>query len=201
MTRWHGTTTGTGFLAIAVPTARTAPGRPTWRATQAYGRTSPGGMAVMARSTSAWNGDTLRRSTGSDPSRPVSSAWSRARLPHRRKGGNRHDLTTHVETERCLELGLIYGGGDPGDTVRAEGDEEVSQGARNPDVSVGQTCRRKNSRQKRRRCGCAQRLPDPRSQFHHRSSSSSRARSVASPRCTSALTVPDGRPVASAISS
>jgi hypothetical protein len=44
-TRWHGTTSGTGLWASAVPTARTAFGRPISAAIQPYGLTSPRGIS------------------------------------------------------------------------------------------------------------------------------------------------------------
>ena len=44
-TRWHGTMSGTGLCPSAVPTARTAFGRPISAAIQPYGRTSPRGIS------------------------------------------------------------------------------------------------------------------------------------------------------------
>ena len=51
-TRWQGTMSGTGLWPSAVPTARTALGRPISAATQPYGRTSPRGISSALRQTS-----------------------------------------------------------------------------------------------------------------------------------------------------
>src|SRR5450759_32755 len=53
---------GIGLLASAVPTARTAAGRPISRATHPYGRTSPRGISRVLRSTACSNEVRPRRS-------------------------------------------------------------------------------------------------------------------------------------------
>ena len=57
-TRWQGTMSGTGLWPSAVPTARTALGRPISAAIQPYGRTSPWGISSAfcqtSRSKSVW---------------------------------------------------------------------------------------------------------------------------------------------------
>lgn len=56
MTLWHGMTTGSGFLPTAVPTARTARGRPMLLAICPYVRVCPCGIFVSARQTARWKG-------------------------------------------------------------------------------------------------------------------------------------------------
>ena len=48
MTRWHGTTTGSGLAPFAAPTARTASARPTRRASSPYDVVVPGAIAINA---------------------------------------------------------------------------------------------------------------------------------------------------------
>src|SRR6266849_6552419 len=73
-TRWHGMKYGIGLLASAVPTARTAAGRPISRATHPYGRTSPRGISRVLRSTACSNAVNPRRSKRMR-FLPLSSSW------------------------------------------------------------------------------------------------------------------------------
>src|SRR3970040_1269170 len=63
-TRWQGTMSGTGLWASAVPTARTAFGRPISAATQPYGRTSPNGISAVFVQTARSNGPGAPPPTG-----------------------------------------------------------------------------------------------------------------------------------------
>jgi hypothetical protein len=55
MTRWQGTTIGSGFAPFAAPTAREAAGRPTLQASSAYEIVSPYGIGERARHVASWN--------------------------------------------------------------------------------------------------------------------------------------------------
>ena len=63
-TRWQGTMSGTGLCPRAVPTARTALGRPISAAIQPYGRTSPRGISSALVQTATSNSVRPRRSSG-----------------------------------------------------------------------------------------------------------------------------------------
>ena len=84
-TRWHGTISGTGLWPSAVPTARTARGRPISAATQPYGRTSPRGISSALRQTSCSNGLWPRRSRSIRTRR---SPPSRRAMASARRGGS-----------------------------------------------------------------------------------------------------------------
>ena len=56
MTRWQGTTIATGLAPFAAPTARTAVEAPMARATSAYERVVPAGIARRAAQTRRWKG-------------------------------------------------------------------------------------------------------------------------------------------------
>ena len=84
-TRWQGTMSGTGLCPRAVPTARTARGRPISAATQPYGRTSPRGISSAfcqtSRSKSVWPRRSRSIRTRRSPS-------SRRAIAEARRGGS-----------------------------------------------------------------------------------------------------------------
>ena len=85
-TRWQGTMSGTGLWPSAVPTARTARGRPISAATQPYGRTSPRGISSALDQTSTSNGVRPRRSRSMRARRSPSR---RRRIADSRRSGRR----------------------------------------------------------------------------------------------------------------
>src|SRR5262245_40143500 len=80
-TRWQGISSGIGLWPSAVPTARTARGRPISRATQPYVRTSPRGISSVLSRTSRSNGLRAARSKRRRRPRPASASvsWTASR--------------------------------------------------------------------------------------------------------------------------
>ena len=108
-TRWQGTISGTGLCPSAVPTARTAFGRPISAAIQPYGRTSPRGISSALRQTSRSKSVWPRRSRSIRT--PAVAASRRAMAAARRSGSVRGAMARRPGPGpvRRLERGVVGG--------------------------------------------------------------------------------------------
>ena len=211
-TRWHGTISGTGLCPSAVPTARTAFGRPISAAIQPYGRTSPRGISRAFVQTSRSNAVWPRRSRSIRTRRSPSS---RRRIAARAAGqGVGGDARRPVRAAwRAANAGVVGGLARPRTRRAVPGDEERPERASRSGRS-GRRARPRRARRWRSWAGAAApRRERPRrgrvvergrSCGHLLGSSCAvrveRVRSMARPRWTWALTVPSGRSSAAAIS-
>ena len=208
-TRWHGTMSGTGLWPSAVPTARTAFGRPISAAIHPYGRTSPRGISSALVQTATSNSVRPRRSSGIRTRR--SPARRRAMASARPSGRDRREERAAAGARLVAGRGggpvvgqvhLADAAAVPGDPERADRGGERCHPVGEPglDEDVVGEARRGSDRERRQ--GARRVVHGGAGGVNgtgHAVISSSpvpaaAARSMARPRWTWALSVPSGRP-------
>ena len=207
-TRWHGTMSGTGLWPSAVPTARTALGRPISAAIQPYGRTSPRGMSRALRQTSRSKSVWPRRSRSmrtrrSPPSRrSIARARSAGSASRRERPGARSGPRGSRRTSRRTATPLDAAGrsrprtsGPIGESMRA------IRSARPTSARTSGASGSGRGRGEVGHGGLQVAVVGGHAVISSRSSRfavSNAVRNIARPRWTWALTVPSGRPRARA---